>query len=142
VFKPLFVSYVFIYTTDEKYLAIKQTDGVINFLFWLAKPAIIKPEEIAAIKFYLNANYSLTVEKIPVNANDIVRITNEPIVPSPGNSLLFGEKTVKVHLPSLGYAILAAVNANTKVINAVDKFRYKAKGPFGIKWQEKFKVFG
>ena len=54
VFEPLFSSYVFVYITEQEHLGIKQTDGVINFVYWLDRPAVIRNEEIDTIKKFLH----------------------------------------------------------------------------------------
>src|SRR3954447_3048135 len=50
---PLFKSYVFVHIIEEERLAVLQTDGILNFVHYLGKPAIIRDEEIALIKSYL-----------------------------------------------------------------------------------------
>jgi transcriptional antiterminator RfaH len=47
---PLFNSYVFVQLPDMDRNAVFQVAGVIRYLFWLGKPAIVKDEEIAIIK--------------------------------------------------------------------------------------------
>ncbi|MDX6190135.1 UpxY family transcription antiterminator [Flavobacterium sp. Fl-318] len=47
---PLFNSYVFVQLLDMDRNAVFQVAGVIRYLFWLGKPAIVKDEEIAIIK--------------------------------------------------------------------------------------------
>ena len=56
VYEPLFTSYVFVYTSENEMLPIRQTDGVLNFVYWLGKPAVIREEEIETIKDLLD-NY-------------------------------------------------------------------------------------
>jgi transcription antitermination factor NusG len=58
VLEPLFTSYVFVHTTPQEHLAIKQTDGILNFVFWLGQPAVIRDEEIDTIKLFLPLNNS------------------------------------------------------------------------------------
>ena len=52
VLEPLFTSYVFVHTTPQEQLAIKQTDGILNFVYWLGQPAVIRDEEIDAVVKY------------------------------------------------------------------------------------------
>lgn len=51
--EPVFKSYVFVRITEADRLSVLQTDGVLNFVFYLGKPAIIREEEINTIKSYL-----------------------------------------------------------------------------------------
>ena len=50
---PLFNSYVFVQIEEEKRNQIFDIVGVVRYLFWLGKPAVVKDFEIAAIKEWL-----------------------------------------------------------------------------------------
>jgi transcription antitermination factor NusG len=50
---PLFNSYVFIHSTEKERNKVFEVSGVLNFLFWLGKPAIVRPIEIERIKNFL-----------------------------------------------------------------------------------------
>lgn len=107
--EPLFKSYVFVHATPSEHLTIKKTDGVVNFVYWLGKPAVIKEEEITAIKDFLLTHKNVQLEKIDVNVNDRVRVLGGPLMSREGEVLEVKNKTVKICLPSLGYAMFAEV---------------------------------
>ena len=46
VVSPLFSSYVFIQIEESKRQEVFIIDGVLNYVFWLGKPAIIRDEEM------------------------------------------------------------------------------------------------
>lgn len=50
---PLFKSYVFVKIKEEERVAVLQTDGVLNYVYFLGKPAVIKENEIDIIKAFL-----------------------------------------------------------------------------------------
>ncbi|TXC81423.1 UpxY family transcription antiterminator [Luteibaculum oceani] len=50
---PVIPSYVFVRTDERERQKILQDPAVMNFVFWLGKPAIIRDEEINRIKFIL-----------------------------------------------------------------------------------------
>jgi transcription antitermination factor NusG len=50
---PLFKSYVFVRIDDTERAKVLMTDGVLNFVHYLGKPAVIKNEEVETIKKYL-----------------------------------------------------------------------------------------
>jgi transcription antitermination factor NusG len=117
VFEPLFTSYVFVNALPEEYLAIKQTDGILNFVYWLGQPAIIKNEEIDAVKQFLADYHNVQLEKVAVNINDQVKITSGPLMSREGNVIEVKSRTVRVLLPSLGYAMVAEVDkANVQIL--------------------------
>ncbi|MDR7208999.1 UpxY family transcription antiterminator [Flavobacterium piscis] len=47
---PLFNSYVFVHLPDANRTSVFKVAGVIRYLFWLGKPAIVRDEEIETIK--------------------------------------------------------------------------------------------
>jgi transcription antitermination factor NusG len=112
VFEPLFTSYVFINAIEQDLIPIKQTDGVLNFVYWLGRPAVIRNEEIDIIKSFLNDHSNVTLEKIQVNINDRVRINSGPLMLLEGDVLEVKRNSVKVFLPTLGYAMVADIRSS------------------------------
>lgn len=128
IHEPLFTSYVFLRLSDVEIAAARDTEGVLNFVYWLGKPAIIKDAEINAIKDFLNKHQEVKIEKIDVNLHDNVRITGGPLKSLEGEIQEIQHKTVKVYLPSLGYMLLAEVDkGNIEVLSSNYLMgRYKA----------------
>lgn len=109
VYEPLITSYVFIKANVDEYPAIRQVDGVLNLVYWLGKPAIIKPKEIESLKSFLDDCYNVRVEKIDVNVNDDVKIIHGPLMSREGKVVEVQYNHVKIMLPSLGYSLIAQV---------------------------------
>jgi transcription antitermination factor NusG len=121
--EPLFTSYVFVHTTPQEHLTIKQTDGILNFVYWLGQPAVIRDEEIDAVKQFLDEYHNVQLEKIHVNMHDRVRISSGPLMAREGDVIEVRSKTVKVQLPTLGYALTAEVEkTNVEVIPIVPSY--------------------
>ncbi len=70
IYTPLFRSYVFVKASKEDYTNILSTFGVVNFLYFEKKPAIIRDNEIEEIKKYLGLSTITNIE--------IVDMTNMP----------------------------------------------------------------
>ncbi len=49
VMEPVFKSYVFVKIEEERKWDIKKINGVLNYVYWLGKPARIREEEILTI---------------------------------------------------------------------------------------------
>lgn len=109
VHEPLFKSYVFVRSTASDLVKVKQTDGVINLVYWLGSPAIIRPEEIDTIKRFLNDHDNVQLERTEVSVNDRVCITTGPFLNQQGRVIEVTNKLVKLQLPSLGFALVAQV---------------------------------
>jgi transcription antitermination factor NusG len=107
--EPLFKSYVFVNITEDEISLVKQTDGVISQLYWMGEPAIIKEDEIAAIKEFTNDYKNIVLERTQVNTNDVARIVDGPSYSMGGKVFTLTNKTVKVNLPSLGFIMVATM---------------------------------
>ena len=109
ILEPLFTSYVFVHITESQQLAVRQTEGVLNFVYWCGKPAIVRDDEIDMIKRFLNEYSNVRLEKSEVNLNDTVRIISGPLMMREGNVVEVKHKSVKVLLPTLGYTLVAEI---------------------------------
>ena len=118
VHEPLFTSYVFVQIDEGQQLPIRSTSGVINFVYWLGKPAVIRNEEITTIRHFLNDYENVKLEKTQVNVNDTVRVIGGPLMEQNGQVVSVKNKMVKVLLPSLGYLMYVEVKtSNIEIIN-------------------------
>ena len=120
--EPLFTSYVFVCITDRQQVEVRKTDGVINFVYWLGKPALIRPNEIQAIRDFLEDYRNVQLEKTTVNPKDVVRIVRGPLMGQEGNVLEVYNQKARVLLPSLGYCLVADLNRESlQVIRRVEE---------------------
>jgi transcription antitermination factor NusG len=121
VMEPLFTSYVFVRVTESGLTALRQIDGVINLVYWLGRPAVIKDVEIETIRNFLNEYPNVKLERVQVNVNDMVRIVSGPLKEHEGKVVAIQNKVIKVILPSLGYMMTAEVKAtHVEVISRED----------------------
>ncbi|MDP3667924.1 MAG: UpxY family transcription antiterminator [Sediminibacterium sp.] len=105
---PLFKSYVFVRIDVTERTKVLMTDGLLNFVYYLGKPAVIKNEEVAIIKSYLaekDATISIFskegfIEDAKIKVNHGVFMGNE------GTVLRGGKKKVYVKLESLGQVMV------------------------------------
>jgi transcription antitermination factor NusG len=117
VYEPLFTSYVFVRVTEQEQIQLRKTDGIINLVYWLGKPAIIKNEEIDIIKKFLSEHKHVSLEKTSVKVDDLVQVISGALMNYEGKVASVMTKTVKVVLPSLGYMMLAEVEKiNVKLL--------------------------
>jgi transcription antitermination factor NusG len=118
VLEPLFTSYVFVNISESEHLPVRMTDGLINFVYWLSKPAVIRAEEIDIIKRFLNEHDNVQLERMEININDTIRVINGPLMEQQGQVVSFKNKSIKVQLPSLGYMMYAEIDrSNVELIN-------------------------
>lgn len=119
ILQPLFSSYVFVKSTEQELYKVKMvTTEIVNFVYWLGKPAVIKDVEINDIKLFLNEYSNVKLEKCAVNLGDKVRVLSGPLMNLEGNITSLGNDKVKLMLPSLGYSMIAEIRiSNIEVIN-------------------------
>jgi transcription antitermination factor NusG len=114
---PLFTSFVFVRISMDEFSIVRQTSGIINFIFWLNKPAVIRDKEIETIKRFLKEHSFVKLEKVDVYSNDVVHINSGPLIEQEGNVVSIKNKIVKMILPSLGFIMCAELETvNVKVI--------------------------
>jgi transcription antitermination factor NusG len=117
-YSPLFSSYVFVRCSLNELLHLKSTDGVINIVYWMQNPVIIRDIEVEMIKRFLHEHPSVYLEKAQVSTNEIVRIVNGPLMEEDGNTIAVTINKTKLILPSLGYSIIAdVIKENIEIIN-------------------------
>jgi transcription antitermination factor NusG len=101
----------------DEFSIVRQTNGIINFMFWLSKPAIIRDKEIEIIRRFLKEHSFVKLEKVDVCFNEVVQINSGPLIEHEGNVVSIKNKFVKMILPSLGYIMCAELETvNVKVI--------------------------
>ena len=71
---PLFNSYVFVNLPEKDRNLVFNVPGVIRYLFWLKKPAIVKDSEIESLKAVLNDTIdSFSIENYQIG--DTIKIS-------------------------------------------------------------------
>ena len=75
---PLFNSYVFVQLPDSERNAVFQSVGVVRYLFWLGKPAVVRDEEISVIKKWLNPSEGNEVSVFSFQIGDAIQLDSGP----------------------------------------------------------------
>ena len=108
--EPLFKSYVFVKVDETGRNSVRMTNGVVNFVYWNGKPAIIKEKEIEAIKKFLDEHTDVRVISTDIKTNEKVIITSGAFMEKQGKVLEVRNKVVKVLIESLGYLLIADID--------------------------------
>lgn len=72
--EPLFKSYVFVKVAEDEKQRVRMISGIVNFVYWLGKPAIIKDKEIETIKLFLRDHDDISVGQIDLKSKDKIRV--------------------------------------------------------------------
>ena len=102
--KPLLSSYVMVYIEENKRNKVFSCVGVVRYLFFLGKPAIVASTEISMMQNHLNGLYSdIKVTKLLVG--EMHTIKEGPFSGISGRVVETDNKKVKLELASLGMSI-------------------------------------
>lgn len=71
---PLFNSYVFVQLPDSERNSVFEIAGVVRYLFWLGKPAVVRDEEINIIKNSLKAPNIADASVVPFHVGDKIKL--------------------------------------------------------------------
>jgi len=110
--EPLFKSYVFVKVTEEERTKVRLTNGVVNFVYWNGKPAIVREKEIQTIKLFLDEHENVQVRPMDLTVQQRVLIISGTFMDRNATVLDVRKKEVKVSIDSLGYELIALIDKN------------------------------
>jgi transcription antitermination factor NusG len=110
--EPLFKSYVFVKVKEEQRTPVRMTDGVINFVYWDGKPAVIKEKEIESIRKFLDEYEDVHRVKLEIRDDQKVRITSGAFMDQEGKVIEIKNKSARILVESLGYLLVADIDKN------------------------------
>ncbi len=102
---PLFKSYVFVRLKACDRLEVFSIPGVVRYLFWLGKPAIVRDKEIDIIKKWLNEEACEEVLVSNFTPGDRIKIKSGAFRNKEGIVHKIGSKRMQLLLPELGCTI-------------------------------------
>lgn len=120
--EPLFNSYVFVYVTAKQMNTIREIHGVVNFVYWLGRPAIIPLADIQLIKQFLLEHENVKIEQASFNVQDRIKILSGPFIEMEGQILAVSKKSIKVILPSL--RCFMTVEVEKENVNFLGKYHH------------------
>lgn len=123
--EPLFKSYVFVRVDEEEQGKVRMINGVVNFVYWLGKPAVIKDKDINNIKRFLSDYEEVRVEPITLAPSQQVEVTSGLLMDVKGKVLNVKGKKVQVLLDCIGYKLVAYVEK--RHIRVIDPFPNHSK---------------
>src|ERR1700677_884675 len=115
--EPLFKSYVFVKVAAEDQTGVRMINGVVNFVYWLGKPAIVKNKEIEIIRKFLNDYEEVWTEPIDLQKDAKVVIRRGAFMDKEARVVKVTNNKVRVLIESIGYSLVAVVSrSNVEVV--------------------------
>lgn len=101
---PLLNSYVFVCLEDKEREKVFQISGVVRYLFWLGKPAIVRDEEINALQEGLKDTLA-SFEVKGIKVGDLLPIPSGPFQGKEGIIKQINKNSLQLILTELGVLI-------------------------------------
>ena len=101
---PLIPSYVFVNIEEKNRNDVFEVNGVVRYLFWLGKPAIVRNEEILALQEGLKETVS-EVEIADYKKGDTINIATGPFKGKEGTIKEVKKNKLQLVLKELGMLI-------------------------------------
>ena len=107
---PLFSGYLFVKVNAREELAVRETTGVINFVYHCGKPAVLHESIIGEVRAYLQEYDDLEAVHIQdLKVGDTVKITNGAFTNHLGEVVKLEGKKVLMVLEHLDCALITKV---------------------------------
>jgi len=108
--EPLFKSYVFVRLTADEMTDVRAVNGIVNFVYWLGLPAVVKDKEIEAIRKFLDEYDDIHVEPVELKKDTKITIRKGAFMDKEAKVVqVLSNNKVQVVIESLGYALVAVV---------------------------------
>lgn len=107
VYEPLFKGYIFLQVEESKKWDIKGIDGIINYVYWLGKPAKVKSGEIDLIKRFLKEFESVEVVDYEILVNSSVIISEGIMMDYKGIVVEIIGNKARVKVESMALSLVA-----------------------------------
>jgi transcription antitermination factor NusG len=115
--EPLFKSYVFVKVAAEDQAGVRMINGVVNFVYWLGKPAIVKNKEIEIIRKFLNEHEEVWAEPVDLQKDARVVIRRGAFMDKEARVVGVDKNKVRVLIESIGFSLVAVVaRSNVEVV--------------------------
>ena len=96
--------------------AVRMVGGVVNFVYWLGKPAIVREEEITLIKRFLNEYENVQAQPLEIKENSKVRIEQGAFINQEGTVIRVLHNKVQLIIETIGYSLVAVVDKSNITI--------------------------
>lgn len=104
---PLFSSYIFVHTTDEKLRTLIRVNGVARIVYYNGKPAVMRPKEIEAIREFVQKAAERECE---FGLSEEVLVACGPLKDISGKIKKIGRKYLILHIEQMGITVCVKQN--------------------------------
>jgi transcriptional antiterminator RfaH len=102
---PMFPGYVFVRVSELERTEVLQDYGVLNFVFWLGKPAIVRDNEIEAIREIAEHGNEVNIQSKSFEVGQLVTIPDGPFKGMSGKIDKLDKRKIIVLVEQLGCTV-------------------------------------
>ena len=115
--EPLLKAYVFVHVTEAERTQVRMTDGVLNFVYWQGRPAVVRPHEIEAIRQFLDEHQNVSVEQVEnLQAGDAVMIKSGVMMGAEAVVERMHNRMAELVIETLGFKLRATLHPSKLVL--------------------------
>lgn len=103
---PLFKSYVFVKLPEKERNLVFNAHGVVRYMHWLGKPAVVRNHEIETIEKWLNKDEVEQMEINEISPGDKIKINNGSLGGKEAIVREVGKKQMRLILPEMGVTVV------------------------------------
>ena len=107
VLEPLFKGYVFVHIADAVKWEVKKVNGVLNYVHWLGKPAVVSEQEIFTIKKFMQEFDEVQVVDPHIAQDSRVVVKQGLLMDYEGIVLEVTGNLARVKIESMGVTLMA-----------------------------------
>ena len=115
--EPLFKSYVFVKVAEEEAVRVRMVNGVVNFVYWLGKPAVIRNKEIEVIHKFLSEYDDVQVVPLELTTDSRITIVQGALMDKKATVVKVMNNKVRVVIESIGYSLVATIEKSNVILN-------------------------
>lgn len=105
VTRPLFNSYLFLKIKEKEREKVFDVTGIVRYVYWLGKPALVKDKEIETIKEWMEEGRAEKIEVAGLTPGDLIKIKNGVFKDHEAKVLDIGKKSIRLVLTNLGCTV-------------------------------------
>ena len=122
---PLIPGYIFVQLDENKRDLVFQVSGVVRYVFWLGKPAIVRNEEILILKEFMQ-NTRLEAKLESLKPGDVFSIPTGPFKGSEGIVKELDKNRIQLLLVGLGFKITKSIFIQGRYVLGLTEVSQKA----------------
>ncbi|MGV3705075.1 MAG: UpxY family transcription antiterminator [Arcticibacter sp.] len=114
---PLFTSYLFVHISPFEQSLVRETMGVINFIYYSGKPAVVDNSDIDRIRMIVGKYKDVeTISIRDLSSGDRIKITQGALANLEGEVIEVKGKSVLISIRQLDCVLIAKVAVNQNIL--------------------------